>query len=586
MINHQDSTDSIRCAEASCSSQILTAQAVADDMGVGVAARTGVQLWADCHLHNSERDVHRTMKKQKTKLDIPTEIIDANGVNIPWISPESWLRFSVRKGLWPIMAGCDRHDYDGACRNWKEFWRVYEKINPDFELFQMSDVDLAHTAAWLVHGDEGRTLKKGGLMVTSLQSALGRGYDEKRVRKTAGKKLEVNFAGHTFTTRYVLHTIPKTSYESNPELFHTAMEYVAKSCNKLLQQGVVDEMRGGITYRVVILGVKGDAPYLTKVAHFYRSYNTTAKRGEERGPPKGVCPYCLAGTRSFPCEEIASENPKWTSTVGVKLPWVRTPSLIKHLPHNRGDPASFFKSDIWHVVHLGFGRSWVASVVQTILPFLPCNNLDEKWEYLTADYLEWCASQRRQAHISKITAYLMSYGDASGAMGNWHKGALTSNFMKWLVDFLEKLLPQDAEGLISQCRAATYRMNALFTVLYRAGAFLTEPECEFVSEQGLQFLCTYSALAMTMFRASRQWCFPLYPKLHIFHHLMIELQVNGRNVQTSVNPMLYCCQMDEDCVGRSSRLSRRVSIRQVAQRSLDRFLVAAYAAYSKAGLLQ
>ena len=117
----------------------------------------------------------------------------------------------------------------------------------------------------------------------------------------------------------MLHTIPKTSYESNPELFHTAMEYVAKSCNKLLQQGVVDEMRGGITYRVVILGVKGDAPYLTKVAHFYRSYNTTAKRGEERGPPKGVCPYCLAGTRSFPCEEIASENPKWTSTVGVKL---------------------------------------------------------------------------------------------------------------------------------------------------------------------------------------------------------------------------------------------------------------------------
>ena len=74
-------------------------------MGVGVAARNGVQQWADCHLHNSERDVQRTMKKQKTKLDIPIDIMDANGVNIPWISPESWLRFLVRKGLWPAYHG-------------------------------------------------------------------------------------------------------------------------------------------------------------------------------------------------------------------------------------------------------------------------------------------------------------------------------------------------------------------------------------------------------------------------------------------------------------------------------------------------
>ncbi len=163
-------------AKASCVSQILTAQAVADDMGTARAVETGVQSWASCHPSNSERDCQIVMKRQKTKLNIPIESILCNGVQVPWISPESWLQFLVRKGLWPVLAGCELHDYDGARANWSEFWRKYEKVNPCFELFQEENVDYANTAAWFVHGDEGRTLKRGALMVTSLQSALGKGY--------------------------------------------------------------------------------------------------------------------------------------------------------------------------------------------------------------------------------------------------------------------------------------------------------------------------------------------------------------------------------------------------------------------------
>ena len=51
------------------------------------------------------------------------------------------------------------------------------------------------------------------------------------------------------------------------------------------------------------------------------------------------------------------------------------------------------------------------------------------------------------------------------------------------------------------------------------------------------------------------------------------------------SPMMFGCQMDEDVVGKASRLSRRVNIRKVSQRALDRYLVAAFAAYSKAKLL-
>lgn len=566
-------------------SQVLTARAVAMDMGDSRAASTGVDRWASCHIRNSERDVQRTIGKQKTKLDIDVKTVCCNGIDIPWISPQQWLQFIVKKGLWPRLAGCDLHDYDGARRNFSEFWKAYEIINPTFELFQIPGIDLSRTAPFLVHGDEGRTLKKGGLMVTLVQCCLGKGFDDKRVRGQGSDsaKLRVNFAGHTFTNRYVVSVVPKISYESDPELFHDMVEHIAKSLNKCFREGYVDESRKE-TFRIVVLGVKGDAPYLSKVAHFYRSYNTTTKRGEERGPPKGICPYCLAGTRAFPAEEIATSNPQWLATVGIKLPWVRQPALIQHLIHDRGDPASFFKTDIWHVFHLGFGRSWIASVLQLVLQVLPCQNLDLKWEYLTDSYLNWCKANHRQSHVSKITAYLMSYGDTSGAMGSWHKGALTTNLMGWLVDLLGSV-PSDPQNRLVQCRGATYRINAMFRVLYRSGAFLGESEALFVAEQGLSFLQCYASMASSLYQEGKQWCFPLYPKLHQFHHLLLETRFLAISVKLAPNVMMWSCQLDEDIVGRTSKLSRRVNIRKVAQRSLDRFLVAAHTAHVKERLL-
>ena len=572
-------------SEASCSSQILTAQAVAHDMGETVAVSSGVDRWARCGTNNSERDVHRVLKHQRTKLDIRVDTMPCGGCDVPWINPESWVKFLVKNGLWPTLAGCKRSDYQSSLDNWTSFWKAYEKINPTFELFRIPDVDFSRCAGVLIHGDEGRTLKRNGLMVTSLQSILGQGYDCKRVGVQGDtNNLKVNFAGHSFTTRFVVSTIPKTSYENNPEVFHDAMQHMAKSLNNLFWKGFVDDTRGGETFRLVILGAKGDAPYLQKLGNLYRSYNTTAKRGEERGPPKGVCPYCLAGTRNFPCEEIATSSPRWLTTVGVKLPWVKTPSVIKHCLHDRADPATFFKTDIWHVFHLGFGRSWIASVVQVSLPYIPCGNLEQKFEFLTDHYLNWCKHNRKQAHVSKISQYLMSYGDASGAMGNWHKGGLTTNFMQWIIDFLGAI-PSDPQGLLTRSRQVTYRVNAMFSTLYKSGAFLNETECEFVSQQGLHFLQCYAQNATAMFRCGKQYLFPLYPKLHLFHHIMLDLKMQGAELKIALNPLCFGCQMDEDVVGKASRLSRRVNIRRVASRALDRYLVAAYAAYTKAKLL-
>ena len=565
-----------QCSEASCVSQIRTAKAVAEDFGQEAAAQKGILHWAKADVTHSEREAHRIIRKQKTTLDVPIRSVKCDGIDVPWIDPQSWLRWWVKNGHWPHLAGCDRGDYTGAERNLTEFWECYKKIDPGFELFHLDGVDFSKTLPMMIHGDEGRTLKKNGMMITSLQSCLGRGYDPKRVRQKTGN-LQVNFSGHTFVTRAVVSTVPKTTYDCQPQLFDDMMEQIAKSCSEMFSVGL-----GG--YKVVILGVKGDAPYLSKVARFYRSYNTTAKRGDERGPPKGCCPYCLAGTRLCAAEEIGTSRPAWLATVAMKLPWVRTPSVIKHLMHEPADPAAFFKSDIWHVYHLGFGRSWICSILQLLITHLPLPNLDEKWSFLSDHYLQWCRSNRRQCHVSRITPYLVSYGEATGAMGNWHKGALTANLTAWLVILLEEG-PRDSDGLLMKCCAATRRINAMFSVLYRSGLFLGEMECAFVAEQGLQYLSCYQELALQMYRSNRQHLFPLYPKLHVMHHILLEVKSKGTAVKTAMNPMAFSCQMDEDVVGRASRLSRRVNIRKVAYRTLQRYLVAAHGAFVKSGLL-
>ena len=578
----------LACPEASCVSQILTAKAVAADMGESRAVECGVHKWASCGLRNSERDVHSVVKRQGTRLDVEVSEMSCDGHSLAWISPETWLAYLVRKGLWPKLAGVKSAAYDMAREVWTEFWRKFRILNEDHELWSL-DLDLSRTAAFLVHGDEGRTLKKGGLMVTSLQSALGNGWDNKRVQKLdrdGVPRLSVNFAGHSFTTRFVSSALPKTAYETNPKVFYDAMEHLAKSLKKTLVHGYLDPCSGE-RYHIAIVGAKGDQPYLTKLAGFYRSFNTTAKRGDERSVAKGICPYCCARMAGFPAEDLGTTNPAWLPTVSVKLPWLRTPALIQELPHNPGDPAAYltyFHSDIWHIVHLGIGKSWTASTIQLILPMLPLRNLDEKWEFLTSHYRQWCRAHHRQAHVTKITPVLMSYGDHSGAVGAWSKGALTHTFLSWLVDLLAEVQP-DPDGLLRRCREGSYRMNAMFSMLFRADAFLTHELCSFVSEQGLCFLQLYSGLARRQFDAGRQWLFPLYPKLHIFHHIMLRVLQQGRSFGFATNPLMHSCQMDEDTVGRVSRISRRVNIRKVASRSLDRYLINAYAAFEDAGWL-
>lgn len=576
-------------SEASCKSQILTAKAVVEDVGAVAAAHVGISLWSKCSVSHSERAVQTVMERQMTKLPIPVSHMVVKGIDIPWLSPRDTLTWIVERGLWPTLAGAGRNEHYAAMEIWRQFWHKYRTLHPDFGLFHMDGVeelDLGVVAALCIHGDEGTSLKKQGIMICSLQSMLGKGFDDKRVPRRGNDgmwHMRVNFAGHSATHRLLMTCMPKKLYESEPEVFRGAVENVALALKDLLSSGIKDPA-GNRVYRFVVLATKGDAPFLTKIGRFYRSYNTTVKRGEERKVPKGVCHRCLAGTPGYPAEELSTRTPRWLQTSGVKMPWVEEPHVIRHLLHDLSDPSSFFQSDVWHVVHLGFGKAWVASIVFLLLEVLPGGNMEQKYEHLSSRFLAWCRQTRRQAHIHAITPYLMSHNDHTGLMGNWHKGALTTSFLQFMVDFIPSL-PADRAGALRECLEATKALNTVFSTMFRAEAFLSADEAKVIADAGFAFLACYAKQAQAQFGLGRPHAFPLYPKLHAFHEVLINVEDMARRHGFCLNPICFSCQMDEDAIGRTARLSRVVSSRKTMFRTIGRWLVQACTAFREAGLI-
>lgn len=183
-------------------------------MGESAAASSGVKRWADIGTKNSERDTHRVVRDQGSKLDIPIDEMNVQGEKQPWISPKAWLQYIVSHGLLYMLSGLQFEDRHLIGTTWKQFWQQFQPLYPDFGIFDdLGTFDPAHTIAMYLHGDEGRTLKRSAVMVTSLQSVLGIGFNKKRLKRPRGAndlgKLWANFAGHTFTTRFVLSVIGK-----------------------------------------------------------------------------------------------------------------------------------------------------------------------------------------------------------------------------------------------------------------------------------------------------------------------------------------------------------------------------------------
>lgn len=125
---------------------------------------------------------------------------------------------------------------------------------------------------------------------------------------------------------------------------------------------------------------------------------------------------------------------------------------------------------------------------------------------------------------------------------------------------------------------ATSAANDFFRGLYQQGLFIGPRHAAYLATRGQTFLKMYMLLANLAYE-ERLPRFPLAPKFHYMHHVVQTMSKLAKDRQWGLNPISFAVQLQEDLVGRVARVSRRVSPVAASQRTLQRVLLAADAAF-------
>ena len=161
--------------------------------------------------------------KHDLALDIPISWVDLTGTSsFPVLDVKDTVDYLIRSNNLPKLFG--DQPVEGIQDTLLEFWRRYRVEWPDFGVYDaslQSKVCLARCIPVFIHGDEGRGFKRSGVMILSVQGALGRGTRPFQLKhplqSVRSIKMGINLKGSSFNSRLLFTAMPKKYYSSNPE---------------------------------------------------------------------------------------------------------------------------------------------------------------------------------------------------------------------------------------------------------------------------------------------------------------------------------------------------------------------------------
>ena len=433
-----------------------------------------------------------------------------------------------------------------------QFWQNFSKQYPSHEVFQFSEmrgIPLRRTLPCFLHGDEGRHHKKTGIMILSVQGVLGRGSApfHKKVFKIWSKKKTqgLNIGGHSFRSRLLLLALPKKFYSQDPQNFLTMFDTIVSDLVDMEQVGF--EHQGG-RWRLQVLGLKGDLPFLTKAASLERHYLRAARTENPRNPPVGMCFLCAAGQTSVPYEDF-TDQAAWL-TAPFSRPWVTEPAFLK-LSLVRSGPEHFLKPDIWHCFHGGMGMDFAASSLVEMLQLVPGTNIKNKCRSMNGLLTEWIEMGNPRPYSGPFLPErvgLTSYQVCPDA--GWSKFNDTRIYCKFIQDILERRVEEiwDNSTLL-QILDAVQHINQCMSILFSGGLWLTSQQALDAGVHGRKWIFQYDALAKQAYANSMQR-FPLLQKIHMLDHQFRDLENHAKQLQYVLNPAAASVQMDEETMDR------------------------------------
>lgn len=474
-----------------------------------------------------------------------------------------------------------------------DFWQKYKLIFPDHDLFhQEQEVDWTHLLPFYIHGDGGRTYKKDPLLVLSLYNACGEGTaknpvelrpvpgnDAKRQR-TNRVSLEpgVNLLGNTLSNRFLFTAMRSEYYKGKKHRFEALLEHFAKYLAELWETGF---QFNNETWRVAILGVCGDAPFLRECGNHNRSFSNVSKSHTSRAVLKGCCWLCSAGaTGGPPFEDVRITSAAWAQTTGLfnMLPWDTPSVLLGTLPVNDPDLAGFYRPDLFHIWHSGVGKDFAASGIVYLMSILfPSRNRKNSLASVNNELVNWKKANKEHLHFGKLSLDLLGFKSArTYPVGHWSKSMDTGTLCKFLEHLcLTGLVNHPGDEIIQSMLDCCGAINHFLHVVFSSSFFLGESETWQFIQAGQSVLNLYVRLATLSY--NKKLClWKLKPKLHMMAHLVHTALVQYKLAGFSVNVLAESTFMCEDLVGRVSRISRRVNAKLHGRKIYYRYMVAAH----------
>ena len=539
-----------------------------------------------------------------------------NVVKTAYIKPSSFLGYLLNKAPELLMGGCP--DICDGQKSLIEFWTAYQQIHPSHRLFGESHPSrkLSNTCALAVHGDEGRGLKKSNTTILMMETCIGVNSWENYVQNktslvcdtcetdadtrsrthqgtaqptSADKHVcyqSTNLKEHSFLTKFVLAAIPR----KDKEIVDAILLEIVRDFNTLFDSGI---FANGQQWFAACTGAKGDLKWVQRVGQLNRCF------GSQISINKMMCHECEAGTKDLPFED-SDHHPKWLSTCFSTRPYSVRP-VICHLPFESGaddndDTAAherIFRRDLFHNTKQGVFRMFVASAVMLLCKLryfdLPgeTNRRDILLDRAYSHFKLFCETTNRTAALRSFS--LSFFNSPTWYTFPWVncKGSDTAHLLAWVhtmvVGFVNAPLKNEHLPVLKQMLEAAAAGRALQRICYSRNLWLSKRCGGCLYKNFHAFVRHYNGCAFLSLHQWQYTGFGMTSKFHLLCHEKVELlsMLENPNVRWVRNPQLFGCEMNEDIVGKLSRLVRRVSSRTASARALELYLIKSKSVYRR-----
>ena len=545
--------------------------------------------------NNVARNAYRWIRRSGVAWKIPLDVYqykcdDGSFLDVHYIHPKNLLKYLIEKHPVVIFGTADTRK---AQESVGAFWQGYSQFHDTHEAFSCGH-PLHEILPFAVHGDEGRGKRRSQTTVFMLESVLGiKGHSSEcsdcqtihcwdpPYGEDDGRQhpflplLRHNTKSHSFLQHFPLFVLPGTWWKEYKTLTKDLIRFLAAELKTLFVEGL---QANGVTYRIALVGSKGDLKWVSKIACLNRGFE---HQGRVRS--KLMCHQCLAGDDHLPAEDF-SENPCWEPTIHVERPWsdLELPCLIE-IPFDQERPEALYRNDGFHTLRLGIYRDFIGG----------CIFLWMKWGYFGNDpggmpvqleaahghFTLYLRSVNKSAALRSFTKNFFQYKNAKSYVWSNSKGSDTSLLCEWVGAAARGFLNEEADPVRRQVLSViltTARLSLQwFEITYKHGMFLHRMCAAHLFETGQSFLNGYAYLAD--FCMNQRLClFGVKPKCHFHKHCLLELYwALQRGCVYVLNPAVWDCSQNEDVMGRVCRIGRRVDSRVLTQRALEFYLIKA-----------